>query len=251
MLTIGASIKDFIDKQGIQLDSSESVSSPFNAKEFFSNPVGFYPGSGNDGFMIEILNRARACRHFLYVDYLHFEKTRLIENFKSEASGHVFKGYKLESIEDLTKESLFAGTHTPSVEFDVRSMKKFCSTEESFAIVATFIRDTSDESIGHDWFKVLIIGGDAIATYDVLFSEQNANYPSPIVVLIEDYGFGSNYDKFGHGGLLERIVLRQNRRPQFAIFGNTDPWDGYFLLPNVSSQRGGMHNHERSLYTLN
>lgn len=251
MLTIGGFVKNFIEKNNLYSNSSELISQYFDAKEFFSNPVGFYPGSADDGFMIKILNMGMACRHFLYVDYMHFEKTKLIENFKSEAPGYVFRGYQLESIEDLKQESLFSGMHSPTVEFDVRSMKRFDGIVEGFAVLATFKRHSSDNLIGHDWFKVLIIGGDGIATYDVLFTEQNANYPPPLVVLIEDYGFGGNYDKFGRGGLLERIVLQQKRRPQFAIFGHTDPWNGYTLLPHVASQRGGTHNHKRSLYTLN
>lgn len=253
MIRMGEHIKNFLERKDVPLTNYHSPLEPFNAQRFFSNPVAYYPGSANDGFLIEKLNQDAACMHFVYADYLYFEKEKLTNGLRTEAPGHVFRGYKLVLLEELQLSDLLSQPHHPTIRLDNdRGMTPHPQGVEGFAVVATFERNKdADPSVGSQWFKVLFICGDGIATYDALFTSQNGNYPPPIVVLIEDYGFGGNYDTFGQGGLLEKIVSKQRNHPPFMIFGHSKPWSGYSPVNEVQSETGGMHGYVRSLYSYN
>jgi hypothetical protein len=47
---------------------------------------------------------------------------------------------------------------------------------------------------------------------------ETRNYSSPFCILIEDYGFGGNYNKFGRGGLLEEVAMKTSTFPQYYLF---------------------------------
>ena len=69
----------------------------------------------------------------------------------------------------------------------------------------------------------------------------------PWIFLLQDHGFGGNYDQFGEGGLLDAIITKNGFRPQHVICAdNTHIWDGYKEtgLPPIDD---GKH-HPRRLY---
>ena len=85
-----------------------------------------------------------------------------------------------------------------------------------------------------------------MATYDAVFA--NGNMTPPLAVVLQDHGFGENYDRFGKGGLLEKIAAESGIYPKLLLTAaNTETWDGYTPLaaPGVL---GGMHRHERRLF---
>jgi hypothetical protein len=118
-------------------------------------------------------------------------------------------------------------------------------------LAVTVKKDNDSSVIGHDWFKVLFICDDAISSYDNFFTKRNHGLRPPVVVLIEDYGMGGNYDRFGKGGYLEKIILGQAEKPPYIICRAGVPaWTGYKKVEGVMSEYGGMHNYERMLYKL-
>jgi hypothetical protein len=71
---------------------------------------------------------------------------------------------------------------------------------------------------------------------------------APWIFLLQDHGFGGNYDKFGKGGLLDAIIKRNGIRPQFVICAsNTRIWDGYEAHTELPPINDGMRN-PRMLY---
>jgi hypothetical protein len=90
---------------------------------------------------------------------------------------------------------------------------------------------------------------DAIATYNSLFVHEYRK--APWILLLQDHGLGGNYDRFGRGGILDRIIKRSGIRPEFVILGHsTSLWEGYERVEGAREVRGGMHDDWRSLHTL-
>ena len=98
---------------------------------------------------------------------------------------------------------------------------------------------------------ILFIGGDGYATYDALYCQGDGTQ-SPFLVVVEDYGFGGNPDRFAAGGLLERIAQRCDVFPKCLLVGrgksgDIEPWSGY-QDSGVVAEPGGEHGHPRRLY---
>jgi len=72
---------------------------------------------------------------------------------------------------------------------------------------------------------------------------------APWVFLLQDHGFGCNYDCFGKGGILDAIIQENHCYPQYVICAsNTRIWNGYEQVENVSPVYGGMHQQRRDIY---
>ena len=72
---------------------------------------------------------------------------------------------------------------------------------------------------------------------------------APWLFLLQDHGFGCNYDRFGKDGYLDAIIRESNIRPDYVICAtNTHICDGYSRVEGTKETSGGMHNHERFLY---
>jgi hypothetical protein len=80
---------------------------------------------------------------------------------------------------------------------------------------------------------------------------QSRNKSTPFAILLQDHGFGGNYDKFGRGGLMEKIAAHAKIKPTYLLVGeNTEPWLEYSKLENIIADHGGMHNSARFLYKI-
>ena len=90
-------------------------------------------------------------------------------------------------------------------------------------------------------------------TFDrkTFFTSRTVYYPgsgTDDLAVIEDYGFGGNFDRFGKGGLLERIARKCSVRPEFLLVGKpSEPWTGYENT-GASPEPGGMWARSRHLF---
>jgi len=118
-----------------------------------------------------------------------------------------------------------------------------------FGLLEVLERDRElDDGYGSLRLAILFVGADGIAAYDALFC-QGRETPPPFAVVVQDHGMGGNYDRFGRGGLLERIALDCHAVPRWLLVAeNTNPWESFVRLPDVEGDRGGMHNMLRFLY---
>ena len=222
----------------------------FDKNAFFNESLAFYPGSGHDGQLIKILNQAGVCCNYLYVDY-GYNQNQLISELKSNKDG--FLGYEPISFTPVTKQEISDGIHIPSVPIEPRRINFYPSNKESIFGLMVIFQRLNELPAEHGLFRfaILFLCADGFATYDALFCSLKDRKPKPLIMLLEDYGFGGNYDKFGAGGLLEKIAKSADIIPEYLLVGHAEPWSGFSVVNDVEYDIGGMHSYKRILYKRN
>ncbi|MEN6528204.1 MAG: hypothetical protein ABFD65_17120, partial [Candidatus Polarisedimenticolia bacterium] len=161
-----------------------------------------------------------------------------------------FRGYHTLARLQLSEKDLVPDRWTPHVRPNEVSerMRDFVFTEP-FGFLEVLERDPGlDESHGARRLAILFLGADGIAAYDALFC-QGLGHAAPFAVVLQDHGFGGNYDRFGGDGLLERIALKCDVVPRYLLVADdTAPWTGFERVPYVDGEPGGMHRSIRYLY---
>ena len=206
----------------------------------------YYPGSGNDGQPVQSFVQTHSAHCFLYVDYMLERKD--IEKQLGESG---FLGYHLLDSIDFQESDLTPYGWTPHIHPGETNQEwlKY-ATKKPYCFMGIFERDNNrDDSHGSRRFAMTFLGGDGIASYDAIFCNGHVKNP-PFVLVLQDHGFGGNYDRFGAGGLLERISERSNVFPEYLLVADqyTASWAGYERVPNLQSVPGGMYRTQRSLY---
>ena len=220
--------------------------------DFMSGRIGYYPGSSFDGCLIETANKAHCVHSFLYVDYgVTREQVEEELSKKDAIMGYHSIGRVVWSHKDLIPH----GDYPIPIEYLSRVKNSDGLVEKSvqpFCIMEIYERnEDKDDSCGAERFAVTYLFADGIATYYQLFVMHYKK--APWIFLLQDHGFGGNYDKFGKGGLLDDIIRDYQVRPEYVICGNSEAqmWDGYHLVEDVEPVIGGMHNNSRVLYQRN
>jgi len=222
-------------KLGDKLDFNEIL---------YKHRLVYYPGAYIDGQGVRTFNQCHYAHTFLYVDYgPSKEETRehLCEN-------EAFKGYKLLDLREVSAKDL-GGTHfvphfTPNQE--QISWVKGWAKHAPYCYLAIYERlpEYSDEH-GASRFALLYLYADGIATYDALFANHNK---APEVIIIEDHGFGGNYDMFGNDGALRKIAKATNTFPHYMMVMHELNWEEYNIVSGLNPEIGGMHRSVRFLY---
>lgn len=217
----------------------------FDRAAFFSSRVVYYPGALRDVHALRLFSSTRSAHSFIYVDYsvkgifIESALRRLVNELNS---------YDIVSRIELSKEDLNPGGWQPHSSRPY-SQSYLRSSFGPYGFIAIVEREPSHSArSGVKRFAFMYLSTDGIATYDALFCQGDGT-PPPFAVLLQDHGFGGNYNLFGHGGLMEEVALSQDALPQFLLVGdNTLAWDGYARIEGLIPEPGGMHKHERSLY---
>ncbi len=219
----------------------------FSAKDFFSSRVVFYPGSGTDGEPVKLFGSTHCAHCFVYADYAVNQDTLETE---LEDPSHGFYGYNAIARLQLSEKELVPDGWQPHVDPQYTSPhgRPHINTPP-FGFVAILERNQKfDDSHGPSRLAILFLGADGIASYDALFCQEN-EIRSPFSVVVQDHGFGGNYDRFGKGGLLESIASRCNVFPKMLLVAkDTDAWSGYEQIPDVTPDIGGMNGNSRYLF---
>lgn len=223
----------------------------FDRASLFGSRTVFYPGSGDDGQPVKVCARAHAAHAFIYVDYGVSQRT--LEERLHGLEGQGLRGYRVVREQPVVEAVLRPGGWTPHV--DPAKLRKDVHRFASVTPFAFFVVLSRDADHGPDHgperLAMLFIGGDGHATYDALYG-QNDGTPPPFLVVIQDYGFGGNYARFGAGGLLERIAHECDVKPLWLLVGRKgssryEPWTGY-RDAGVPGEPGGMHAIPRRLF---
>ena len=223
----------------------------FDRASFFGSRTVYYPGSGNDGQPVSLCSRAHAAHAFVYVDY-----GVSMSDIRDQVRGigdPGFRGYEVEHEEELKESVLRPGGWTPHVEpSELKKGAHRFADVRPFGLYVVFRRDADhDDAHGPARFAALFVGGDGHATYDALYCQDDGT-PPPFLVVVQDHGFGGNYDRFGAGGLMDRIACRASVYPQYLLVGDRGdgyaPWAGY-RDTGAAPQPGGMHAFPRRLYS--
>ena len=219
---------------------------PVSFSDIMAGRVAYYPGSGYDGTLIKVGNRSRAVHSYLYVDY-GIGKEDLIKHLAEPNS--IYGYHSIGRIEWSEKDILPNGQYPLNVNKKPRTPYRgpFKSDEKPYCFTEIMERNPDkDDDFGAKKFAVTFLFADGIATYYQLFCMEYKK--APWVFLLQDHGFGGNYDEFGEGGLLDTIIKRNGIRPQFVICAsNTRIWDGYKEITELPPIYDGEHN-PRMLY---
>ena len=221
-------------------------------KDIMSSRVAYYPGSGHDGMLMRVGNMSHSVHSFLYVDY-GLSKSGLEEHIAQENS---IRGYHpIEKIEWKESDLMPNGQYQYPVDImnqlRHRDPNAFVNKNERpycFSVIMERDEDR-DDTWGAERFVVTFLFADGIATYYQLFVKEYSK--TPWLFLLQDHGFGGNYDRYGAGGILDHIIRESRCYPTFVIFGDgggTEMWKGYEKVADVSPLYRGMHR--RDLYKI-
>jgi len=219
----------------------------FDRGLFFGSRVVYYPGSGTDGQPVKLFGSSHSAHCFVYADYGIAQSA--LEAELARPTRH-FRGYHTLARIQLNESDLVHRGWEPHVDPNDEAPDRYRHCHIiPFGFLEVLERDHSlDDNHGARRLAILFLGSDGIAAYDALFCQQGDTSP-PFAVVLQDHGFGGNHDKFGQGGLLERIANRCNVIPQCLLVAEgTMPWDGFVRAPDVDADAGGMHATLRFLY---
>lgn len=212
---------------------------PVSFSDIMAGRVAYYPGSGFDGDLIKVSNRSRAVHSYLYVDY-GLGKEELILHLSEPNS--IYGYHSIGRIEWSEKDLMPNGQYPLNVSKAPRTpfRKPFKSDEQPYCFTEIMERNPDKgEDFGAKRFAITFLFADGIATYYQLFCMEYKK--APWIFLLQDHGFGGNYDKFGKGGLLDAIITKNGISPQYVICAsNTHIWTGYkeiTELPPINDSR--------------
>ena len=223
----------------------------FNRQDFFGSRVVYYPGSGSDGHAVRLFGSAHSAHCFVQVDYL-FEQNQVKAELdgkcaRQNTGSRPFRGYHNLARLSLSESDLAPTGWVQHVHNLERTRFSDCFKPYAFLEILERDDDFGDDHGSHR-LAILFLGADGIASYDALFCQSNGTRP-PFAVLIQEHGFGGNYDKFGSGGLLERIALECQVFPDFLLVADgSQPWRGYKKVNQLSGSVGGAACKSRFLH---
>lgn len=216
-------------------------------KDFFGSRTVFYPGSGLDPYTVNAFMRSHSAYCFVNVDY-GISKERL----ENELKKPMFPGYDIVYERDIFESfflSMFRQPYSFVADFGLdfgedvycvfayrHSERKNFDTVKHYVKFLVFKRKTDlGDSFGAERFALLFIGGDAFPVFNALYANKNANL---FAMLIDDYGYGGQYARYGNGQLLHKIALRCNVFPELILTerctGNR-MWDGFHGIDDSDS----------------
>ena len=220
-------------------------------RDVMSSRVAYYPGSGYDGTLLKEGNKSHSVHSFLYVDY-GISRKELEDHL---AQPNSIRGYHPIGHIEWTEADLL-----PNGQYPVTIHKKplffaphtFVDPEEKpYCFTMIMERDEGrNDSWGAEHFAITFLFADGIATYYQLFVKEYAK--APWLFLLQDHGFGLNYDRFGRGGILDTIITQSKLYPTFVINGNGHRiWNGYQKVKGVEPVIHDRHRSRRELYMFN
>ena len=224
-----------------------------NISDVLQTRMVYYPGAGSDGQPVHTFVQSHAAHLFIYVDY-RLSK----DNIQQELEQNGFRGYSVFDIIDLAEQDITPHRWTQHVyptREQIERMEHFAKVKPSgdvkpFAFLCIFERNPDyGEDHGPSRFAIVFVGGDGIATYDAVFCNKNA--PAPFALILQDHGFGGNWNCFGRGGMMEEAAKRSGVYPRFILAatttGSTEIWDGYVKV-NAPGVLGGQNRARRELF---
>ena len=222
--------------------------SKINFKDVLLSRIVFYPGSRFDGQPIKTFNQAHYAHLFVYTDY-GVDEQQTVDEFNQS---HSFKGYHILANFPIKQSDIVPRGWESHVTL---SNDAFCAMKNSIADGNPFGRmivlerdDEYDDTHGSKRFAVLFFSADGAATYDALFGNK---YCPLEVLIIQDHGFGGNYDHIGFscGGTMHKVAKATGVFPKYILISdNSLIWDGYDKVEDVNFVIGGMWRNRRYLY---
>jgi len=199
-----------------------------NQALFHDGLVVYYPGSAVDR---DSFHTFETCRSpvFIHADYM-----TTAGQVHDEVLGRT--GWRIAEVGDLNPGHFgmrfwddFWANHPKS--------RDFANLGTAFGIRASLVSGDGDRA------TFVFLHTDGIGTYRVLTRLGRVD-----VVLLQEHGFGGNWDKFGANGALHQSAAG-HLPPWLYVAENTDPWPGYTRVTDYTCYADGqMHAHKRALF---
>ena len=221
--------------------------------DFMSGRVGFYPGAGYDGFLIETANQAHCLHSYLYVDY-DCRRTREKVEYELIKKDSIRGYHSIGRVEWSHDDLMPQGDYHLPIELSTSRLNPDTFLEKKiqpFCMMEIYERDQDrDDSWGAERLAVTYLFDDGIATYFQLFVMKYKK--APWLFLLQDNGFGGNYVRFGKGGLLHLIIRKYEMYPKFVIVDKCPNgiWDGYHQIDHVEPDVRDIDNIHQRIRTL-
>ncbi len=221
----------------------------FSRQDFFASRVVYYPGCGTDGHPVRVFGSTHSAHCFVYADY---GVTQAAVEQELAHPEHGFRGYHRLTRLQLSERDLVPAGWTPHIRAGEVAQDRYrfaAVTADPFGFLEVLERNHDlDDNHGARRLAILFLGADGIAAYDALFC-QAPGHSVPFAVVLQDHGFSGNYDRFGKGGLLERIAKTCEVVPPWLLVADhTDPWGGFERVPDLDGDPGRMHAPLRFLH---
>ena len=226
-----------------------------NIQEILKGRVVYYPGSRDDGEPVHVFNQAKFAHLFVYVDYGLPE-----HELRSMLTDDAFWGYRILDIRNYSEKDLCPNgwrPHYHPTREETEWVKNWVNdfNAKPFCLLAVLERKSSfGEDHGAERFAILFLMADGIATYDALFANRGR---APDVLVVQDHGFGGNYNYFGREGHLARIARETDTLPDLILCNVIENvWDGYDIYRHVCPDRSEglkrflFHRSGSSLYRV-
>lgn len=219
-------------------------------KDIMSSRVAYYPGSGYDVTLMKVGNKSHSVHSFLYVDYM-LKRVDLEDHLAQRDS--ILGYHSIGKLEWNESDIMPNGQYPVSVRrrpLHGNPKTSVHPNETPYCFSLIMERDEDrDDSWGAEHFVVTFLYADGIATYYQLFVREYSK--APWLFLLQDHGFGGNYDRFGRGGILDEMIMENHCYPRFVICAaNTRLWRGYEQVMDVSPVSRRMIPERRYLYSL-
>lgn len=209
---------------------------------FFRSRMVYYPGCGGDNHPLRTFGMGEIAHCFFLTDYIGS-----IDTYLNAMHGEEWSNPPLPPSRVLFRTEIdFSTTPGPRMPHDLHLHDR---NGDHGSVGAVFeIREYLRDREGRQRVKLAILFGnfDGIRAWGLFHEEPDL--PPPFAVLLQDHGFGCNWDHFGDGGRMHQIAQSRGRLPDWLLVGTgTEPWRGYTRVKAEGSV-GGMHRNLRRLY---
>lgn len=217
---------------------------PLPLQAFLKERTVFYPGCGLDGHPMKVFGSARAAHCFVYADYW-MKRDDVVAAIDGCRPDTGVRGYRPVARFDLRLQDFPVRWEPGMSRFAPREVPwTYQNAVKPYAFLQVWERlPEMGPSWGADRLAMLMLGADAHAVYEGLFC-QPGGATQLYGILLQDHGFGGNYDRFGRDGLSARIAQHYQVFPEWQLVAdaNTRAWDGYARVADVESSFGsGRH----------
>ena len=189
----------------------------------------YYPGAGNDFKTLSFIAENTALESAFFADYT--SELRVTAD-----TLQAMPNWIVENSAELGPDFLRQNSWT-AYWYDLGSATEFANPANAFITKYQLFHQPSGKKL--DFYY---LGTEGIKTYQLLLE----NDITPDMLVLQDHGFGANWDKFGGSSKLSSVQSSQS--PILFIGENTEPWPGYEKRTDFEGNFGSA-GHRRAFFS--
>lgn len=190
----------------------------------------YYPGAGKDFKTLSFIAENTPLESAFFADYTReFRGT-------ADTLQEAMPDWVVENSAELGPDFLKQNTWS-AFWHNLSSATKFANPTNAYITKYQLLHQPSGKKIDFYYF-----GTEGIKTYQLLLE----NDITPDMLVLQDHGFGANWDKFGGSSKLSSV--QSSRSPILFIGENTEPWPGYEKRTDFEGNFGSA-GHRRAFFS--